>query len=64
MAQSNAVRSAAAAANLNGLYQGASQAQAAGGIQATGQSAKSHQGAAALSAALQLGARQGRWLDD
>ena len=64
VAQSNAVRSAAAAANLNGLYQGASQGQAAGGIQATGQSAKSHQGAAALSAALQLGARQGRWLDD
>ena len=64
VAQSNAVRSAATAANLNGLHQGSSQAQAAGGIQATGQSAKSHQGAAALSAALQLGARQGRWLDD
>ena len=64
VAQSNAVRSAATAANLNGLHQGSSQAQATGGIQATGQSAKSHQGAAALSAALQLGARQGRWLDD
>ncbi|MCP9484672.1 MAG: hypothetical protein MSC30_02330 [Gaiellaceae bacterium MAG52_C11] len=65
--QSNSVGSSATAANLNGLGQGASQAQGGGGgiaIQAIGQSAKNRQAAAALSAALQLGARNGRWLDN
>ena len=57
--QSNSVDSAATAANLNGLYQGADQAQGGGGgiaIQAIGQSAKNEQAAIGLSAALQSGA--------
>ena len=57
--QSNSVDSAATAANLNALYQGAGQAQSGGGgiaIQAIGQSAKSDQAAIGLSAALQKGA--------
>nr|MBA2763329.1 hypothetical protein [Thermoleophilaceae bacterium] len=60
--QSNSVSSSATALNLNALYQDADQAQSSGGgIQAIGQSAKNRQAAAALSAALQLGARNGRW---
>jgi hypothetical protein len=54
--QSNSVDSDATAPNLNGLYQGSTQAQASGGIQATGQSAKNEQLALALSKALQLAA--------
>ena len=54
--QSNSVSSSATALNLNALFQGADQDQSAGGIQAIGQSAKSRQAAAALSAALQFGA--------
>ena len=54
--QSNAARSSALAPNLNALYQGADQAQSGGGgTQAIGQSAKNHQLAIGLSAALQLG---------
>ena len=53
--QSNAVYSSALAPNLNALYQGADQIQAGGaGTQAVGQSAKNHQLAIGLSAALQL----------
>ena len=53
--QSNAVYSSALAPNLNALYQGAGQAQSGGGgTQAVGQSAKNHQLAIGLSAALQL----------
>ena len=55
--QSNNVWSSGTAANLNGLGQGASQAQGgSGGIQAIGQDASNYQTAAGLSAALQLGA--------
>jgi hypothetical protein len=57
--QSNSVDSSAAAANLNALGQDADQGQGGGSgiaIQAIGQSAKSHQAALALSAALQFGA--------
>ncbi len=54
--QSNAAHSSALAPNLNALYQGAGQAQSSGGgTQAIGQSAKNHQFAIGLSAALQLG---------
>jgi hypothetical protein len=46
------------ALNLNKLYQGANQAQSGGGgTQAIGQSAKNHQHAIGLSAALQLAAK-------
>ena len=55
--QSNNVWSSGTAANLNGLGQGASQAQGgSGGIQAIGQDASNNQTAVGLSAALQLGA--------
>ena len=55
--QSNNVWSSGTAANLNGLGQGASQAQGgSGGIQAIGQDASNDQTAVGLSAALQLGA--------
>ena len=62
--QSNSVDSSATAANLNALKQDADQDQSgtagrcceSGGIQATGQEAKSDQDAVALSAALQSGA--------
>jgi hypothetical protein len=55
--QSNSVSSSATALNLNALFQDADQDQSTGGgIQAIGQSAKSLQAAAALSAALQFGA--------
>ncbi len=57
--QSNSVESDATAANLNALHQDADQTQAGGAgiaIQAIGQSASNHQGALALSAALQFGA--------
>jgi hypothetical protein len=55
--QSNNVWSSGTAANLNGLEQGASQAQGgSGGVQAIGQDASNDQSAAALSAALQFGA--------
>ena len=55
--QSNSVSSSATALNLNALFQDADQDQSTGsGTQAIGQSAKSRQAAAALSAALQFGA--------
>ena len=57
--QKNSVESDATAANLNALHQDADQKQAGGAgiaIQAIGQSASNHQGALALSAALQFGA--------
>ena len=54
--QSNNVWSSGTAANLNGLSQGAGQAQGGSGIQAIGQDASNHQTAVGLSAALQLGA--------
>ena len=55
--QSNNVWSSGTAANLNGLGQGASQAQGgSGGIQAIGQDASNYQTAVGLSAALQHGA--------
>ncbi len=54
--QSNNVWSSGTAANLNGLEQGAGQAQGGSGIQAIGQDASNDQTAAALSAALQHGA--------
>ena len=53
--QSNAAHSSASAPNLNALFQDAGQAQSGGGgTQAVGQSAKNHQAAIGLSAALQL----------
>ncbi len=52
--QSNDVSSSAKALNLNALLQDADQDQSGGGIQANGQSAKNHQHAIGLSAALQL----------
>lgn len=56
--QSNAAHSSALAPNLNLLHQGAGQLQAGGGgTQAVGQSAKNHQHAIGLSAALQLAAK-------
>ncbi len=55
--QSNAARSSATALNLNALLQDADQAQAGGGKQAVGQSAKNGQFALGLSAALQLAAK-------
>ena len=55
--QSNSARSSAPALNLNALFQDADQGQAGGGgTQAVGQSAKNHQLAIGLSAALQLAA--------
>jgi hypothetical protein len=56
--QSNAARSSATALNLNALFQDADQDQSGGGgTQAVGQSAKNSQFAIALSAALQLAAK-------
>ena len=57
--QSNSVSSSATALNLNALFQDADQDSVhGGGIQAIGQSAKSRQAAAALSAALQSRRRE------
>lgn len=59
--QSNDVSSSAKALNLNGLSQGANQGQSGGGgTQAIGQSAKNHQNAIGLSAALQLAAQDAK----
>jgi hypothetical protein len=59
--QSNAARSSASAPNLNALFQHADQGQAGGGgKQAIGQSAKNHQHAIGLSAALQLAAKHAK----
>jgi hypothetical protein len=67
VSQSNNVGSAAKALNVNLLHQGSTQRQDGGrcgchkgvGIQASGQSAKSSQGALAASLGLQCGARNG-----
>ena len=58
--QSNDVHSSAKALNLNALYQGATQGQSGGGKQAIGQSAKNHQHAIGLSAALQLAGKHAK----